>query len=49
LSPAEQAAVLSVFTDQTKATQSGVTLAGQKFFTLQVDDKALYGKKLVRP
>ncbi|TFY67667.1 hypothetical protein EVG20_g3865 [Dentipellis fragilis] len=45
LSADEQKAVLNVFNDPASAQASGVRLAGQKFFTLQVNERSYYGKK----
>ncbi|KAA1472744.1 profilin [Dentipellis sp. KUC8613] len=45
LSTDEQKAVLNVFNDPTSAQANGVRLAGQKFFTLRVNDRSYYGKK----
>ncbi|GBE84627.1 Profilin [Sparassis crispa] len=45
LSADEQKAILTIWTNPGTAQASGIRLAGQKFFTLQVNDRALYGKK----
>lgn len=48
LSPEEQKAVINAFVDPTSTQASGFRLAGQKYFTLQVNDRSIYGKKQVR-
>ncbi|KAG8743065.1 profilin, required for normal timing of actin polymerization in response to thermal stress [Ceratobasidium sp. 414] len=45
LSPAEQTHVLGLFNNIAAAQGSGVTLAGTKYFALQVNDRSFYGKK----
>jgi profilin len=45
LSPEEQKAAISAWKDPTATQSGGVRLAGQKFFTLQVTDRSVYGKK----
>ncbi|EIM83781.1 profilin [Stereum hirsutum FP-91666 SS1] len=45
LSPEEQKAVINAFVDPTSTQASGFRLAGQKYFTLQVNDRSIYGKK----
>ncbi|TFK50508.1 profilin [Heliocybe sulcata] len=45
LSPEEQSTIVKAFSNQEATQASGVRLAGQKFFTLQVNDRSIYGKK----
>ncbi len=39
---------MNAFKDPTTTQASGIRLAGQKFFTLQANDRSVYGKKGVR-
>ena len=48
LSAAEQTAALSAFNDAGRTQASGIRLAGQKYFTLQANERSVYGKKGVR-
>ena len=48
LSPEEQKAVTGAFSNPGQTQASGVRLAGQKYFTLSIDDRSIYGKKGVR-
>jgi len=48
LSDAEQATIRTAF-DKNKHEQTqskGIVAAGQKYFTLQVDERSIYGKKM---
>ncbi|KAI0049320.1 profilin [Auriscalpium vulgare] len=45
LSPEEQKAVLGAFDHPDTVQASGFRLAGQKYFTLQVNSRSIYGKK----
>ncbi|PCH37187.1 profilin [Wolfiporia cocos MD-104 SS10] len=45
LSAQEQQAITAAFSNPDAALASGVRLAGQKFFTLQANDRSIYGKK----
>ncbi|KZT18406.1 profilin [Neolentinus lepideus HHB14362 ss-1] len=45
LSTEEQSAIVKAFSNPAATQTSGVRLAGQKFFTLQVNDRSIYGKK----
>ncbi|KAH9945559.1 profilin [Amylocystis lapponica] len=45
LSADEQKAAVAAFTDPAGAQASGIRLGGQKFFTLQANERSLYGKK----
>jgi hypothetical protein len=40
--------VLNAFKNTAAAQASGLRLAGQKYFVLQVTDRSIYGKKQVR-
>lgn len=40
--------MINAFVDPTSTQASGFRLAGQKYFTLQVNDRSIYGKKQVR-
>lgn len=40
---------MNAFNNPGSAQASGIRLAGQKFFTLQANDRSIYGKKAVRP
>ncbi|KAF9235484.1 profilin [Melanogaster broomeanus] len=46
LSPEEQKVIVAAFKNPAQVQASGVRLAGQKFFTLQANERSLYGKKL---
>lgn len=48
LSAEEQKAIVTGFENPSSLQASGVRLAGQKFFTLQANDRSIYGKKAVR-
>ena len=48
LSAQEQKDVVAAFNSPAAAQASGIRLAGQKFFTLQANDRSIYGKKAVR-
>ncbi|GAA6021231.1 hypothetical protein JCM10207_002583 [Rhodosporidiobolus poonsookiae] len=41
----EQAAIVKAFTDPSAVQGSGVRAQGQKFLTLQANDRSVYGKK----
>ncbi|KAI0635071.1 profilin [Trametes polyzona] len=45
LSADEQKAIVNAFNKPDEVLASGVRLAGQKFFTLQANDRSIYGKK----
>ncbi|KAG8934975.1 profilin, required for normal timing of actin polymerization in response to thermal stress [Tulasnella sp. 419] len=45
LSPEEQAAIIKAFDDTATTQATGVRIAGQKYFTLSVNDRSIYGKK----
>jgi len=45
LSPDEQKTIVAAFKDPTKIREHGVLLSGKKFFTLQANDRSIYGKK----
>ncbi|KAH8110212.1 profilin [Phellopilus nigrolimitatus] len=45
LSPEEQKAVVTAFTNPSQTQSHGIKLAGQKFFTLQASEQHVYGKK----
>ncbi|KAK7691569.1 hypothetical protein QCA50_004968 [Cerrena zonata] len=45
LSPEEQQALISGFVSPDQVQANGVRLAGQKFFTLVVNDRSIYVKK----
>ncbi|KAI0716038.1 profilin [Cerioporus squamosus] len=45
LSADEQKAIVNAFKDATTTQANGIRLAGQKFFTLQANDRSVYGKK----
>ncbi|KAF8415628.1 profilin [Boletus edulis BED1] len=45
LSPDEQKAIVNAHNNVEATQASGVRLAGQKFFTLQANDRSVYGKK----
>ena len=49
LSAQEQKDIVNAFNDPAAAQASGIRLAGQKFFTLQANERSIYGKKAVRP
>lgn len=40
---------MNAFNNPGSAQATGIRLAGQKFFTLQANDRSIYGKKAVRP
>lgn len=48
LSAEEQKAVLNAFKDPAAVQASGLRLAGNKFFTLQANERSIYLKKQVR-
>ncbi|EIW55824.1 profilin [Trametes versicolor FP-101664 SS1] len=45
LSAEEQKAIVTGFENPSSLQSSGVRLAGQKFFTLQANERSIYGKK----
>jgi len=45
LSPEEQAATVQAFNSLSKTQETGVRLAGQKYFTLQAEGRSIYVKK----
>jgi len=45
LSAAEQKAAIGLLNNKEAAQASGITLAGTKYFALQVDERKFYGKK----
>ncbi|KAG7445130.1 profilin [Guyanagaster necrorhizus] len=45
LSTAEQNAIIQGFSDLAHVQASGIRAAGQKFFTLQANERSIYGKK----
>ncbi|CCL99615.1 uncharacterized protein FIBRA_01633 [Fibroporia radiculosa] len=45
LSSDEQKAIIASFASPGTAQASGIRLAGQKFFTLQANERSIYGKK----
>ncbi|KAI0338426.1 profilin [Trametopsis cervina] len=45
LSPEEQKAILTAHKDPGAVQASGIRLAGQKYFTLQANERSIYGKK----
>ncbi|EGN94506.1 hypothetical protein SERLA73DRAFT_188444 [Serpula lacrymans var. lacrymans S7.3] len=45
IAPAEQKAIVESFKNPVAAQASGVRIIGQKFFTLQANDRSIYGKK----
>ncbi|KAH7102447.1 profilin [Auriculariales sp. MPI-PUGE-AT-0066] len=45
LSPEEQQHITKLFTNLDATRASGVKLAGQKYFALQVNERSFYGKK----
>jgi len=48
LSLDEQKAVISAWKDRDNTQAHGIRLSGQKYFTLSVSDRSVYGKKGVR-
>lgn len=48
LSPEEQQAAISAFADPAKTQAGGIRLCGQKYFTISVSDRSVYGKQKVR-
>ena len=46
LSPDEQKAIVNAFKNLESTQANGIRLAGQKFFTLQCNERSIYGKKL---
>lgn len=48
LSAQEQKDIVNAFNSPGAAQASGIHLAGQKFFTLQANERSIYGKKQVR-
>jgi hypothetical protein len=48
LSSEEQKGVLGAFTNPEETQAKGIRLAGEKFFTLQANERSVYGKKRVR-
>lgn len=47
LSPEEQKAIIAAHANSEQTQASGIRLAGQKYFTLLVDSRSIYGKKQV--
>ncbi|KAK0202440.1 profilin [Desarmillaria ectypa] len=45
LSTEEQNAIIKGFTDSASVQGSGIRAVGQKFFTLQANERSIYGKK----
>jgi len=45
ISPEEQKAIVGAFTNVEAAQASGIRLAGKKFFTVQANERSIYGKK----
>ncbi|KAK0466815.1 profilin [Desarmillaria tabescens] len=45
LSTEEQNAIIKGYTNLTSVQASGIRVAGQKFFTLQANERSIYGKK----
>ncbi len=45
LSPEEQAATVQAFNNFPKTQETGVKLAGNKYFTLQAEGRSIYVKK----
>ncbi|KZT02849.1 profilin [Laetiporus sulphureus 93-53] len=45
LSTQEQKDIVAAFNNPAAAQANGIRLAGQKFFTLQANDRSIYGKK----
>ncbi|KAJ3524030.1 hypothetical protein NM688_g8632 [Phlebia brevispora] len=45
LSSDEQKAVIHAFENQDQVQASGIRLAGEKYFTLSVNERSIYGKK----
>ncbi|KAG8754998.1 profilin, required for normal timing of actin polymerization in response to thermal stress [Ceratobasidium sp. 428] len=45
LSPEEQQAIINMSKNPDAALAGGVRLAGQKYFTLQANDRSIYAKK----
>lgn len=45
LSPDEQKAVIAAYTNPEAVRATGIRLAGQKYFTLQANERSIYGKK----
>ncbi|KAI8986858.1 profilin [Trametes punicea] len=45
LSADEQKAIVNAFNNADDIRAHGIRLAGQKFFTLQANDRSIYGKK----
>ncbi|CAO1620070.1 unnamed protein product [Sympodiomycopsis kandeliae] len=44
ISPQEQSALISGFDDPSPLQASGLHIAGKKYFTLQANDRSIYGK-----
>jgi hypothetical protein len=47
ISPQEQQAIVNGFKDAKAVQESGVRVAGNKFFVIQANDGSIYGKKQV--
>jgi len=45
LTPEEQKAILTAHAHPDTTQANGIRLAGQKYFTLQANDRSIYGKK----
>ncbi|KAK0489312.1 profilin [Armillaria novae-zelandiae] len=45
LSPEEQNAIINGYKNVSTVQASGIRAAGQKFFTLQANERSIYGKK----
>jgi len=45
LSPTEQTAIINAYKDLPGTQANGIRAAGQKYFTLQANDRSIYGKK----
>jgi hypothetical protein len=47
LSPEEQKALTTAHANSEATRANGIRLAGQKYFTLQANERSIYGKKQV--
>jgi hypothetical protein len=47
ISPDEAKKVVGAFVSLETVRSTGVTIAGTKFFTLQANERSIYGKKMV--
>ena len=43
------AALVNLFKQPQLAFEKGVTIKGQKYFTIKADDRSIYGKKVPPP